>query len=71
MDKYLPKYIVMDLTNGGIEGVLREGGAEPLPYKLPRKEATSIWISTAPSIAGNRSTATRVYLKTALRCAKC
>ena len=33
MDKYLPKYIVMDLTNGGIKGLLREGGAEPLPYR--------------------------------------
>ena len=33
-------------------------GAEPRPYKLPRKKGTSIKISAAPSIDGSRSTAT-------------
>ena len=34
------------------------GGAEPRPYNLPRKKATSIKISVAPSIDGNCSKAT-------------
>ena len=34
------------------------GGAEPRPYKLPRKKVTPIKISVAPSIDGNCSTAT-------------
>ena len=34
------------------------GGAEPCPYNLPRKKATPIKISAAPSIDGSRSKAT-------------
>ena len=40
------------------------GGAEPRPYKLPRKKATSIKISVAPSIDGNCSKATSYKLDT-------
>ena len=36
------------------------GGAEPRPYKLPRKKVKSIRISSASSIDGNRSTATSI-----------
>ena len=34
------------------------GGAEPRPYKLPRKEVTAICFLSAPSIDGSRSNAT-------------
>ena len=37
-------------------------GAEPRPYKLPRKKVISIWISTAPSIDDSHSTATSCKL---------
>ena len=39
-------------------------GAEPRPYKLPRKKVISIRISTAPSIDGSHSTATSCKLDT-------
>ena len=47
--------ILMDITFS--RGPCR-GGAEPRPYKLPRKKVTSIWISNVPSIDGRYSTAT-------------
>ena len=40
------------------------GGAEPRPYNLPRKKVTSIWISIASSIDGNRSKATSIKIDT-------
>ena len=40
------------------------GGALLRPYKLPRKKATSIKISVAPSIDGNCSKATGYKLDT-------
>ena len=40
------------------------GGAEPRPYKLPRKKVKSIKISLAPSIDGNCSKATSYKLDT-------
>ena len=40
------------------------GGALLRPYKLPRKKATSIKISVAPSIDGNCSKATSYKLDT-------
>ena len=43
---------------------LCRGGAEPRPYNLPRKKATSIKISVAPSIDGNCSKATGYKLDT-------
>ena len=42
----------------GADLVGRTGGAEPRPYKLPRKKATLIKISAAPSIDSSRSNAT-------------
>ena len=38
------------------------GGAEPRPYKLPRKKVTPIKSSVAPSIHGRNSTATSCKL---------
>ena len=38
----------------------RTGGAEPRPYKVPRKKATSIRISAVPSIDSSRSKATSI-----------
>ena len=40
------------------------GGAEPRPYDLPRKKVTSIWISIASSIDGNRSKVTSIKIDT-------
>ena len=40
------------------------GGAEPCPYKLPRKKVTFIKISVVPSIDGNCSKATSYKLDT-------
>ena len=40
------------------------GGAEPRPYKLPRKKVTFIKISVVPSIDGNCSKATGYKLDT-------
>ena len=42
----------------GADLVGRTGGAEPRPYKLPRKKATLIKISAAPSIDCKYSKAT-------------
>ena len=42
----------------GADLVGRTGGAEPRPYKLPRKEVTAICFLSAPSIDGSRSNAT-------------
>ena len=44
--------------HAGADLVGRTGGAEPRPYKLPRKKATLIIISAAPSIDSSRSNAT-------------
>ena len=55
-----------DVGIGTYNSIIRNlaGGAEPRPYKLPRKKVTSIWISTIPSIDGSRSTATSIKLDT-------
>ena len=48
----------------GADLVGRTGGAEPRPYKLPRKKVTFIKISVVPSIDGNCSKATSYKLDT-------
>ena len=48
----------------GADLVGRTGGAEPRPYKLPRKKVTFIKISVVPSIDGNCSKATGYKLDT-------
>ena len=53
-----------DVVIGPYGSIIRNlaGGAEPRPYKLPREKVTFIKISVAPSIDGNRSTATSYKL---------
>ena len=45
-------------VRGSLWRAFCRGGAEPRPYRVPRKKATPIRISAAPSIDSNRSTAT-------------